>query len=57
MYGWIWRHLPGPGWLKFFEVLILLAIVVYVLFVFVFPVINDYYRPVDTTISPAESTE
>ena len=57
MYGWIWRHLPGPGWLKFFEVLILLAIVVYVRFEFVFPVINDYYRPVDTTIVPAESTE
>ena len=47
MYGWIWRHLPGPGWLKFFEVLILLAIVVDGRLEFVYPRINHYNRPVE----------
>ena len=31
MYGFIWRHLPGPAWLKAIESLILIAGVVYVL--------------------------
>ena len=25
MYGFIWRHLPGPAWLKAIESLILIA--------------------------------
>lgn len=40
MYAWLWRHLPGPVWLRIIEVLILLAIVVYVLMEFVFPPIS-----------------
>ena len=31
MYGFIWRHLPGPAWLKAIEALILTAGIVYVL--------------------------
>ena len=37
MYGFIWRHLPGPAWLKAIESLILIAGVVYVLMQSVFP--------------------
>ena len=29
MYGFIWRHLPGPAWLRAIEALILIAGVVY----------------------------
>lgn len=44
MYGWIWRHLPGPAWLKVIEVLILLALVVLGLFEIVFPWANDTWH-------------
>ena len=37
MYGFIWRHLPGPAWLKAIESLILIAGVVYVLMQYGFP--------------------
>ncbi|WP_312349765.1 hypothetical protein [Actinomyces sp.] len=37
MYGWIFRHLPGPTWFKVAESLVLVAAVVYLLFTRVFP--------------------
>lgn len=37
MYGWIFRHLPGPWPVKTLLFLALLAIVVLVLFQWVFP--------------------
>ena len=37
MYGWIWKHLPGPWPLKAFLALALLVAVVLVLFQWVFP--------------------
>ena len=40
MYGFIWRHLPGPAWLKAIESLVLIAGVVYVLMQYVFPWAN-----------------
>ena len=40
MYGFIWRHLPGPAWLKAIEALILTAGIVYVLMQYVFPWAN-----------------
>ena len=40
MYGFIWRHLPGPAWLKAIESLILIVGVVYVLMQYVFPWAN-----------------
>ena len=42
MYGFIWRHLPGPAWLKAIEALILIAGIVYLLMQYVFPVIAPY---------------
>lgn len=44
MYGWIWRHLPGPVWLRLIEALILVALVVLGLFEFVFPWANDTFH-------------
>ncbi|MGO3796106.1 MAG: hypothetical protein ACTJGR_03165 [Pauljensenia sp.] len=37
MYGWIFRHLPGPTWFKVVESLVLVAAVVYALFTWAFP--------------------
>ena len=37
MYGWIWRHLPGPLAVRLFEALVLLAAVLALLFFVVFP--------------------
>ena len=37
MYGFIWRHLPGPIALRIVLALVLVLVVVAVLFVWVFP--------------------
>ena len=37
MYAWMWRHLPGPIALRLLTSLVLVAAVVVVLFVWVFP--------------------
>ncbi|HET8642837.1 MAG TPA: hypothetical protein VFM37_12935 [Pseudonocardiaceae bacterium] len=37
MYGWIWRHLPGPVPVKVVEALALVAAVLALLFFVVFP--------------------
>lgn len=37
MYGWLWRHLPGPTAVKILECLILLGLVVALLLLAVFP--------------------
>lgn len=37
MYGWIWRHLPGPLVLRIASALVLVAGVVALLFFVVFP--------------------
>lgn len=44
MYGFIWRHLPGPTWLKTIEALILAAAVVLLLFEVVFPWANETFH-------------
>ncbi|WP_017177830.1 hypothetical protein [Actinomyces timonensis] len=44
MYGWIWRHLPGPVWLRLIEALILAVLVVLGLFEFVFPWANETFH-------------
>lgn len=37
MYAWIFRHLPGPKWLKVLESAALIALIVWVLFTYVYP--------------------
>ena len=41
MYGWIWRHLPGPAWFKAIEAL---ALTVLFLFEVVFPWANETWN-------------
>jgi hypothetical protein len=42
MYGFIWRHLPGPLVVRILLALVLVAAVVAVLFVWVFPVVAPH---------------
>lgn len=37
MYGWIWRHLPGPLAAKVIEAIVLVVLAVVVLMTVVFP--------------------
>ena len=50
MYGLIWRVLPGPKWLKFFEALLLILAVVALLFEFVFPWVANTLPAFDNTV-------
>lgn len=43
MYAWIFRHLPGPTWLKAVEALGLLALAVWALFTYVYPWAQVYF--------------
>lgn len=42
MYGWLFRHLPGPLWMRILLTALLLAAVVVALFAWVFPAIAPY---------------
>jgi len=42
MYGWLFRHLPGPLWLRVLLTVVLLAALVVVLFGWVFPAVAPY---------------
>ncbi|WP_165217108.1 hypothetical protein [Schaalia sp. ZJ1691] len=43
MYAWIFRHLPGPLWLRIMESLVLIAAIVWVLFTYVYPWAQDFF--------------
>ncbi len=45
MYSWIWNKLPGNKFFKAIQALILLAAVVVVLYLFVFPAIDGFVYP------------
>lgn len=42
MYGWMFRHLPGPLWVRVLITLLSLAAIIVVLFGWVFPAIAPY---------------
>lgn len=42
MYGWMFRHLPGPLWVRVLITLLALAAIVVLLFGWVFPAIAPY---------------
>lgn len=50
MYAWIFRHLPGPLWMKIILTLVLLAAVVLLLMEVVFPWADQYSPLNDSTI-------
>ncbi len=50
MYAALWRILPGPWWVRLFLVLVLLAAVLYGLFFYVFPWVNEFVNPQEVTV-------
>lgn len=55
MYAWIFRHLPGPFWLRLTISVLLAAGAVILLMEYVFPWLNQYNPLTDSTIGTAES--
>jgi hypothetical protein len=52
VYGWIWRHLPGPVVARVALAGVLLLAVCAVLFVWVFPALAPYAPFNDGTVTP-----
>ena len=50
MYGWIFRHLPGPLWLRIVTSLVLLAGVLVLMVQFLFPWMSQFTQFTDSTI-------
>ncbi|MDT3766802.1 hypothetical protein [Gleimia hominis] len=50
MYGWIFKHLPGPKWLKVIESIILILAVAYALLEWGFPWAQEYFHLGDATV-------
>lgn len=50
MYGWLWRHLPGPVWLRVGILVVAAAAVVAVCFLWVFPEIAPLMPFNDITV-------
>lgn len=50
MYGWIWRHLPGPVLVRAIIALVLVAAVLAACFVWLFPAISPLMPFNDTTV-------
>ncbi|MDQ0736675.1 hypothetical protein [Arthrobacter agilis] len=50
MYGWIFRALPGPLWMRIILSVMLVLAAVMVLMVFVFPWVSQFSPLTDSTI-------
>ena len=52
MYAALWRVLPGPWWTRLLILLVLVAVVLSVLILWVFPWIGQLTAPTDVTVAP-----
>lgn len=50
MYGWLWRALPGPWWVRSLLLLVLAAAVVVILFLWAFPTLAPFMPFNDNTV-------
>lgn len=50
MYAWIWRHLPGPWPVRLAISLIVAAAIVWALFIWVFPWVEETFNINDITV-------
>ena len=50
MYAWIFRHLPGPLWVRILTSALLVAGALVVLFRYLFPWVAELTNVTDTTI-------
>jgi hypothetical protein len=56
MYGWIWRHLPGPLAARALQALVLVAAAVTALFLWAFPWVESQLPYSDVTVPGPETT-
>ena len=56
MYGWIWKHLPGPVVARLVQTLALLAAAVALLFFVVFPRVEPLLPYSDVTVAHPAAT-
>jgi hypothetical protein len=52
MYGWLWRAIPGPRWLRVVVLAVAAAAVLAACFTWVFPAIAPLMPFNDTTVGP-----
>lgn len=50
MYAALWRVLPGPWWVRTLILLIVFAAIVAACVLWVFPVIDHFVAPTDSTV-------
>ena len=50
MYGALWRVLPGPWWVRTLILLVLFAALLVACVLWVFPVIDHFVAPTDSTV-------
>lgn len=50
MYAWIFRHLPGPLWVRVVIAVVLVAVAVLLLMQYVFPWFSQFSPLTDSTI-------
>ena len=50
MYAALWRILPGPLWVRIVTAVVLVAVVLTVLVVWVFPFVNELFVPPEVTV-------
>jgi hypothetical protein len=50
MYGWIFKHLPGPLWFRVITAILLVGAAVLVLMQFLFPWLSQFNPLNDSTI-------
>jgi uncharacterized membrane protein YjfL (UPF0719 family) len=55
VYAWIWHHLPGPPAVRAVVALLLVAAVVVVLFLWVFPWVESYLPFTDVTVDESST--
>ncbi|MEE9097466.1 hypothetical protein [Pseudarthrobacter phenanthrenivorans] len=54
MYAWIFRHLPGPLWVRIFISLVLVFVALVLMVQFLFPWMSHFTQFTDSTIGSTD---
>ncbi|MCW2621694.1 MAG: hypothetical protein JWL64_1296 [Frankiales bacterium] len=57
MYVWFWRHLPGPFPLRLLLSALVLAVIVLLLFFWIFPAIEPHLPFGNVTVEPGDGAK
>ena len=50
MYAALWRLLPGPLWVRILTAVVVIAAVLAILVIWVFPLVNELFVPPEVTV-------